>query len=171
ETDIPMQEETKDSDINKYEKLRYGTGDIRIKKVSMLNEQGSEADHFEFGEIMSIAIDLHAHKQINNLNCCIRIRDKNGIDVTGTTTFEESIVFPTIKEREKLKVIFKAPNLLKHDMTFSVGVTINDTKDTADIVILDHVDLAYTFKSVYNPKRPVWYMYYQNYDIKFDIFK
>ncbi|MDQ0917616.1 ABC transporter ATP-binding protein [Paenibacillus sp. V4I5] len=168
---IKQEEEAKEDDTNKYEQLRYGTGDVRIKKVSMINEQGKVADHFEFGEMMSIEIDLQAYKQIDNLNCCIRIRDKNGIDVTGTTTIEENITFPTINEREKIKVLFKAPNLLKHDMTFSLGATINDTKNIADQTILDHVDLAYTFKSVYNPKRPVWYMYYQEYDIKYDISK
>jgi ABC-type polysaccharide/polyol phosphate transport system ATPase subunit len=163
-----IEDSQNDKDSN-YESLRYGTGDVRIKKVTMRNEHGSETDHFHFGETMTLEIELHSFIRIEHLNCCIRIRDKNGIDITGTTTFEENIVFPTIKAHEKIKVLFTSANLLKHDMTFSVGVTINDTKHIADQTILDHIDVAYTFKSVYNPKRPVWYMYYQDYDIKYEI--
>ncbi|OPA76082.1 hypothetical protein BVG16_17855 [Paenibacillus selenitireducens] len=154
-----------------YEHMRYGTGDVRIRNVTMKNEQGEESDHFNYGEIMNIEIELQSNKEIKNLNCCIRIRDKNGIDVTGTTTFEEDLKFPVIKKGEKIIVSFKSPNLLKHDMAFSVGISINDTRNIADQAILDHIDLAYTFKSVYNPKRPVWYMYYQNYDINYTIIK
>lgn len=163
-----IQEETYDSE-DVYKDMRYGTNGVRIQKVIMRNEKGEEADHFEFGEVMEIGLQLQAYQQIENLNCCIRIRDKNGLDITGTTTFEENMKFPSIKPGEVVQVSFTAPNLLKHDMTFSIGVTINDTRNIADQTILDHVDLAYTFKSVYNPKRPVWYMYYQDYNIKYSI--
>ncbi|WP_197258645.1 ABC transporter ATP-binding protein [Paenibacillus dendritiformis] len=152
-----------------FESLRYGTGDVRIKKITMKNKNGNIANHFEFGELMIIEIHLKAFKTIENLNCCIRIRDKNGIDVTGTTTYEEKIKFPVFEENQSMIVKFTSPNILKHDMTFSVGVTINDTRNVADQTILDHVDLGYSFKSVYNPQRPVWYMYYQNYDIEYKI--
>ena len=159
-----------DSYRENYEGMRYGTGDVRIKNVKMKNENGEESDHFIYGEIMNIEIDLHFYKKIENLNCCIRIRDKNGIDVTGTTTIEEQMKFPVIQQNQNIRVIFRSPNKLKHDMTFSVGVTINDTRNIADQTILDHVDLAYTFKSVYDPMRPVWYMYYQDYDIIYEIY-
>ncbi|UJF34264.1 ABC transporter ATP-binding protein [Paenibacillus hexagrammi] len=168
-SNIDKDDQSDESVANSFDDNRYGTGDVRIQKVMMTNEQGIEADHFEFGEIMNIEIYLESYKDINDLNCCIRIRDKNGIDITGLTTFEEKLVFPMIKEGDKLRVCFSAPNFLKHDMTFSIGVTINDTKSIADLTILDHVDLAYTFKSTYNPERPVWYMYYQKFDIKYEI--
>lgn len=165
---VKQQVESSINDID-FESLRYGTGEVRIKKITMKNKEGIVVDHFEFGELMTIEIHLTAFKNIENLNCCIRIRDKNGMDVTGTTTFEEKIKFPVFEEGESMVVKFTSPNLLKHDMTFSVGVTINDTKNIADQSILDHVDLGYSFKSVYNPQRPVWYMYYQNYDIEYKV--
>ncbi|MBG9735030.1 ABC transporter ATP-binding protein [Paenibacillus alvei] len=167
--EIVEQQSESSLDNSDFESLRYGTGDVRIKKIAMKNRDGNVVDHFEFGELMTIEIHLKAFKNIENLNCCIRIRDKNGIDVTGTTTFEEKIKFPVFKENENMVVKFVSPNLLKHDMTFSLGVTINDTRNIADQTILDHVDLGYSFKSVYNPQRPVWYMYYQNYDIDYEI--
>jgi len=154
-----------------FESLRYGTGGVRIQKIVMKNEDGIEMDHFEFGDMMTIEIHIHAYTSIENLNCCIRIRDKNGIDVTGTTTFEEKMKFPVFEKDRSMIVTFRSPNLLKHDMTFSVGVTINDTRSLVDQTILDHIDLGYSFKSVYNPKRPVWYMYYQNYDIEYKVVK
>jgi ABC-type Fe3+/spermidine/putrescine transport system ATPase subunit len=165
--DIPEQA----TSSNKYENLRYGTGAVRIKNVVIRNESGIESDHFGFAEIMNIEIELQSFEQIEKLNCCIRIRDKNGIDVTGTTTYEENIRFPIINKMDRIKINFIAPNLFKHDMSFSLGVTINNTENIADQTILDHVDLAYTFKSVYDPQRPVWYMFYQNYDIRYDIFQ
>lgn len=165
------QEEDLSIEQSNFESLRYGTGGVRIQKIVMKNEDGIEMDHFEFGEMMTIEIHIHAYTSIEDLNCCIRIRDKNGIDVTGTTTFEEKMKFPVFEKNQSMIVTFKSPNLLKHDMTFSVGVTINDTRSLVDQTILDHIDLGYSFKSVYNPKRPVWYMYYQNYDIDFKVVK
>ncbi|MFW5437699.1 ABC transporter ATP-binding protein [Paenibacillus apiarius] len=163
------QQEESSIEESDFESLRYGTGEVRVKKIVMKNIDGKVVDHFEFGELMTIEIHLQAFRSIEKLNCCIRIRDKNGIDVTGTTTFEEKIKFPVFEEDQNMVVKFTSPNLLKHDMTFSVGVTINETRNVADQTILDHVDLGYSFKSVYNPQRPVWYMYYQNYDIEYKI--
>lgn len=154
---------------NKYDTLRYGTGNLRIKNVVMKNSKGEVSDHFSHNETMNIEITAKSYKRVENLNCCIRIRDKNGIDVTGTTTFEEGIKIGVIEKDKTIKFNFKAPNILKHDMTFSLGVTLNDTISIVEQEILDHVDVAYTFKSIYNTDRPVWYTYYQDFDIEYDI--
>ncbi|MBS5800263.1 MAG: ABC transporter ATP-binding protein [Clostridiales bacterium] len=171
EADLPKieVEEQEAVEEKKYESLRYGTGGIKIKRVVMTNDAGEECDHFEYNQMMNLNIFAKCYKDVQNLNCCIRIRDKNGIDITGTTTYEEKIKIRPLKKDESVEISFRAPNKLKHDMTFSVGVTLNDTRNIADQTILDHIDIAYTFKSVYNPERPVWYTYYQDYDIKYDI--
>lgn len=171
EADLPKieVEEQEAVEEKRYESLRYGTGGIKIKRVVMTNDAGEECDHFEYNQMMNLNIFAKCYKDVQNLNCCIRIRDKNGIDITGTTTYEEKIKIRPLKKDESVEISFRAPNKLKHDMTFSVGVTLNDTRNIADQTILDHIDIAYTFKSVYNPERPVWYTYYQDYDIKYDI--
>lgn len=146
---------------------RYGSGGALIRDVYMIDKEGQPSNSFNYDEMMTFVIKVESYKELNNLNCCILIKDKNGVDITGTTTFEEKIKLPILKEKDKLSVTFKCANKLKHDMTYSVSATINDTISLYEQEVLDVVDLAYTFKSKYNSNRPVWYSYYQNFDIDY----
>ncbi|WP_238916667.1 ABC transporter ATP-binding protein [Clostridium sp. YIM B02555] len=155
----------------KVKDIRYGSGGARVRYFGMFNEKGEPATQFEFNELMTFKINVELFKDVEHLNCSLLIRDKNGVDITGTTSFEEGIKFPKLEKGDKVTIAFKAPNLLKHDMTFSVGLSINDTISLEEHEVLDVIDLAYSFKSVYNNKRPVWYSYYQAFDISYDILK
>ena len=154
-------------EIGTEDQLRYGSGGARICELVLRDKDGNVKQYFEYGELIKIDILINTYIDINKMSCSIRLRDKNGIDVTGTTTREENIIIPSTKAGDKLHISFSFYNKLKHDMSFSVGVDISDIKEEVNSIILDHIDIAYTFKSLYNPTRPVWYMYYE--DFKIDI--
>lgn len=148
---------------------RYGTGRARLVNVELRNESGELTDDFQFQETIQVTLTAQAYEPIEKFNCSILIRDKNGIDITGTTTFDEQIVFPLIQKGDMIKVQFSFKNHLKHNATFSLSATLNNTESYEVNEMLDHMEVVKTFRSLYNPKRPVWYNYFEKMDISYDV--
>lgn len=149
---------------------RYGTGKARVVNFELLNSEGEETEDFSYGEIMTYKTYIKMYEDVEHLNPSLLIRDKNGVDITGTACFDEKFSFPPFKKGDQVIVEFKLANRLKHNLTFSVTISLNDTISYEQNEVIDHIDLAKTFRSVYNPNRPVWYTYYEDIDITYDIF-
>ena len=145
--------------------IRYGTGDALIRNVLITDSKGVPKESFRFDEKIRVELTIEAIKNVSNLNLCILIKNRNGVDVIGTTTFEENINYDVFIANGFKKIFFEFPNRLKHDMTFSVSVTVNSNKGYDDVIVLDHIEIVRTFKSLYEPSRPVWYAYHQDFDI------
>ena len=101
------------------------------------------------------------------MNCCFVIKDRNGIEVGGTTTNDENFQFSKILKGEKVEIYFSFKNIYKHDMTFSVDLSINNISEYGEQEVMEAVDLAGTFISAYDSKRPIWYVSYNNVDIDY----
>lgn len=147
---------------------RYGTGKARFMNVELRNGQGELCEEFHFGGTVLVRAAIQFFETVENFNMAMLVRDKNGIDITGTTSFEEQIEFPTFQKGDKVIVQFAFKNHLKHNSTFSVSVSANDTISYTENEMLDHMEVVKTFRSLYNPKRPVWYNYFEKMDITFD---
>ncbi|WP_195218175.1 ABC transporter ATP-binding protein [Turicibacter sanguinis] len=148
---------------------RYGTGKARLVNVELRNEKGEISDDFTFDETINIQLTAIILEDIEHLNASILIRDKNGIDITGTTSFDEKIKFPSFTKGETIKIQFSFKNHLKHNSTFSISATLNNTQSYEVNEMLDHIEVVKTFRSVYNSARPVWYNYFENMDITYDV--
>lgn len=66
--------------------LSYGTFEGRIRGVSVIGEQ-SGSNILNSGENATIAVDIEAYEDIDNITIGILIRDKYGQDIFGTNTY------------------------------------------------------------------------------------
>lgn len=148
---------------------RYGTGKARLVNVELRNEEGDLSEDFTFGETVNVELTAVILEPVDYFNASILIRDKNGIDITGTTSFDEKVKFPSLDKGETVKIKFSFKNHLKHNSTFSISATLNNTQSYEVNEMLDHMEVVKTFRSVYNPARPVWYNYFEDMDITYDI--
>lgn len=148
---------------------RYGTGKARLVNVELRNKEGDLSEDFTFGEIINVELTAMILEPVDHFNASILIRDKNGIDITGTTSFDEKIKFPSFNKGETVKIQFSFKNHLKHNSTFSISATLNNTQSYEVNEMLDHMEVVKTFRSIYNPDRPVWYNYFENMDITYNV--
>ncbi len=170
ETDISQKQLSLNRGRSKFDKIvsespRYGTYDAKILNVEILNIYNQPQESFNFNDKIKISILVQAYKRIENINCCVLIRNKNGVDITGTTTYDEKMSIKTLNEGEFVNVIFEFYNHLKHDMSYSVSATINTHQEYSECIVYDHIELCGNFVSIYNNDRPVWYAYHENFDI------
>ena len=78
---------------------RYGTGGARVTAMELINQQGEPSVAFRFNEWITVRAYIECYKEIDFLNCCILIRNRNGIEITHATSFESGFAFPSSEGR------------------------------------------------------------------------
>lgn len=147
--------------------FRYGTLGAKIECMELLNEKKEVCDKFEFNELVTLRAYIEIYDDVKNLNCCFIIRNQNGIDIMGTTTFEEGHNFPPLTPGDQLIVDFKFNNILKGGRSYSVQYTINDTYSYHEQTVLDLIDNAIVFESISKADRPIWYELWYPFEIDY----
>ena len=74
-------------------KLRYGSGHVQIESVDLKNDINESCRVFALGDLIKIAVSFRTLINLENLSVSFLIRDNTGIDLMGTTTFDERIEF------------------------------------------------------------------------------
>ena len=92
---------------------RYGTGGARVMAMELINQQGEPAVAFRFNEWITVRAYIECYKEIDFLNCCILIRNRNGIEITHATSFESGFAFPVLKAGDRIVVDIRFRNILK----------------------------------------------------------
>src|SRR2546426_11616422 len=75
--------------------MRYGTGHVQIESVELLDATGQPCRAFRFGEEMTLETRIRSFIATEHLSVSFLVRDMTGIDLTGTTTFDEHVPLPT----------------------------------------------------------------------------
>lgn len=65
---------------------RWGTQEIEITEVRLLNHKNEEAEQFYVGESLTLEIHYHAHHPIEEPEFGMAIHRQDGVHVTGTNT-------------------------------------------------------------------------------------
>ncbi|MDU7538064.1 MAG: Wzt carbohydrate-binding domain-containing protein, partial [Peptostreptococcaceae bacterium] len=79
-------------DTNQWvEQFTYGEGEVYFTKVEMLNAKKEKTLAFDFGEEAILRCHISAKARYENVNISFLIRDITGIDLFGTTMFDEKI--------------------------------------------------------------------------------
>ncbi len=94
-------------------KLRYGTHHVQIEKVTLYNNLGEPCQAFQFGDEICIEVIYKTFIDLENFSVSFLIRDNTGVDLMGTTTFDERIKFPILRAGKQGKVYFRFINNLK----------------------------------------------------------
>ncbi len=140
---------------------RYGTGHVQIESVRMLDETGQPKIAYQFGEKIVLEIIFHCLIDVDHLSISFLVRDITGIDLMGTTTFDEQIVIPPRKANEKGRVRLSFTNQLRAN-NYGISVAINrvSQRDISDNVLFDQIDGAAAFSVIRHPGQPIHYKFY-----------
>lgn len=149
--------------------LRYGTGHAQIEHVDVLDAAGEPRRAFRLGDTVVIQARVRAHRDIRHLNLSFLVRDMTGIDLMGTTCFDEGVALPDLSAGQSLTVRFEFENHLRPG-SFGVCLAVNrvSRRDASDLVLFDQVDGCAAFTVQRDPDRPVHYKFHQPVVIRFD---
>lgn len=134
---------------------RYGTGEAKIHYVELLDETG-QALGVSVPFYQKVTLRIHAEILIpeDEVHFSFIIKDKNGLDICGSTDFDEKT--PLFRNGDRMIVDFVFPNLLAPG-SYSVHVCVARGKEPTEMVVMDAMDIAAVFEVYLDPNRPVWY--------------
>lgn len=148
---------------------RYGTGHVQIERVQVLNARDEPTRAFALGETITIEAMLRAHLAVENLSCSFLVRDFTGVDLMGTTSFDERCPGPPLVAGQRTKVRFSFENRLRPGH-FGICFAVNrlTSRDYSDNVLFDQVDGVAAFVVMGDPERPVHYKFHQPVDVRWE---
>lgn len=137
---------------------RYGTGNARVMYLELIGMNGEPSDTFAFKEKITIRAFIEAKKELDALNCCVIVRNKQGVEIMHCTTREYGYTFATIQSGTRLAVDISFENILKPADAYSIHFTVNNTYSLENQEILDLIELAAVFKVKPDPQHPIYYL-------------
>ncbi|WP_019915131.1 ABC transporter ATP-binding protein [Paenibacillus sp. HW567] len=138
--------------------FRYGSGLVSFRDVYMANQLGEPTKAYEFGEQASLICSLYSKEKVQDINVSFLIRDITGIDLFGTTMFDEHVILISLEKHEKKIVKFNFPIWLRQG-SYSVSVAVNSVtdRDYSDVFLFEQIDGASSFEVIRKIDRPVHY--------------
>lgn len=124
----------------------------------MIGEDGNPSASFGFKEKITIRAYITVNKDIDALNCCAIIRNKQGVEIMHCTTREYGYRFGNVKSRTDLEVDISFENILKPMDAYSIHYTVNNTYSLESQEILDLIELATVFSVKPDPENPIYYL-------------
>ena len=146
---------------------RYGTGGARVMAMELINQQGEPSVAFRFNEWITARAYIECYKEIDFLNCCILIRNRNGIEITHATSFESGFAFPVLMAGDRIVVDIRFRNILKGGEGYTIHYTVNNTQQVETQEILDLIELAMHFESLRDETHPIWYLIYYPFQFQY----
>jgi len=123
---------------------RWGSGEIEIKDVKIVNSKGEEENIFSINHKMIVSIDYEAKHKINRPVFGISINRKtDGILVTGPNTRFDDFVIGSVEGKGNIKFIIDRIILLPGDYLLTVAVY-----DYLMINPFDHLNEMFEFKVI-----------------------
>ena len=129
-------EETEEGEIGK----RWGSHEIEISKVELLDETGSEPRVFVTGKQMTVRIHYNAHTPLDDVIAGLRITLPLGTNVWGANSKRRGVLFPQLFGEGHIDLHIPKLPLLEG----SYDLTIN-LADISEIHEYDHWDCRIRF--------------------------
>jgi len=147
-------------------KRRYGTGHVQLEHVTLESDDGRPAQVFRFGERITLRVAYRAQIEVDQLSVAFLVRDATGVDLLGTTTFEEEVHLPALAAGAADTVRIRFQNRLRPG-SYGVSVAINrvSRRDLTDNVLFDQIDAVVAFEVIGDPRRPVHYKFHEPVEI------
>jgi lipopolysaccharide transport system ATP-binding protein len=147
--------------------MRYGTGHVQLQKVELYNAAGEPSRAFGFDEQVVLEATVKAYIDTENLSVSFLVRDMTGIDLMGSTTFDEGVELPAMAKGEQLAVRMSFRNVL-HWGNYGISIAVHRVKnrDYSDNVLFDQVDGGLAFASLQNHNRPIHYKFHNRIDME-----
>lgn len=160
-------EETNETNEQWLEQFKYGAGEVYFTDVEMRNSNNVKTSIFSFGEQAILRCYIKSKSDYENINLSFLVRDITGIDLFGTTIFDEKVELINLKQGEIEVVDFKfRVNLRAGSYSVSVAVNSVTDKDYSDVYLFQQIDAATAFEVVRELDRPVHYKFHIETEIK-----
>jgi len=149
--------------------IRYGTGHVQIESVELLDDAGQPCQAFAFGDRITLEARLRSHIDVDKLSVSFLVRDMTGIDLMGTTTFDEGVALPELRKDWTLRVRFAFLNCLRQG-SFGISLAVNRVTQRAstDNLLFDQIDGCAAFSVIADPGRPVHYKFHNPVDVQLE---
>jgi len=140
---------------------RYGTGHVQIESVTLLDIEDQLRAAYRFGETVVLEVKFRCLIDVDHLSISFVVRDTTGIDLMGTTTFDERVHIPPKKEGDTGCVRLSFVNCLRIG-SYGVSVALNriTRQDASDNILFDQIDGVAAFEVISDPSRPVHCKFY-----------
>jgi len=150
--------------------MRYGTGHVQIQQVELLDEQGNPARAYRFNDEVILQARVKSLIDTDHLSLSFLVRDMTGIDLMGTTCFDERVKLPALHVGEELIVRFRFRNFLRAG-NFGICLAVNRVSkpDASDNILFDQIDGCIGFASIADPERRIHYKFHNPVEIDFEM--
>jgi ABC-2 type transport system ATP-binding protein len=136
-------EQVEEEEISEEPIDRWGTGEVRITKVSMYSADGKESQTFTSGEPFRVRVDYDIQKPISEMVVGFRITHLHGFNVFGSNTKRRGLVLPTTPGHGSVEFSVEALSILEG--TFDLTV---DVSDNAEVRPYDHLEKLFSFNVI-----------------------
>lgn len=123
-----------------------GTGEARIEKIELLNQQGELVEFVNVGELLSLKATVHIHQPIERLVMGYMIKNRLGQPIFGTNTYWKEKFLYNLKPGEKIEYIFSFPANLGME-TYSISTSLSSS-ETHLVNNYEWRDLALLFQVI-----------------------
>lgn len=122
-----MQEKSKSENDNEesseeQEGKRWGSGEVRIKKVRSFASDGSEQNTFRTGEDIRLSIDYTVKKPVKDAVFGFGVFDMNGVQCYGTNTRIDKQPDITISDSGTAEILLKNVELLAGEYNIDIAI-------------------------------------------------
>jgi len=139
---------------------RYGSQDVRIADVRLLDAGGEPREEYRYGETVVLRVTYRAMVSSTDLNVSFLVRDETGVNLCGTMTWDEGVSLPPANPGDEGSVTFAFRNRLRPGrFGVCVALTWIDPEEPRSPVLFDQIDGVTAFSVLSEPKRPVHYKF------------
>jgi hypothetical protein len=137
-----------DEFLTRTRSLRSGSGEASIVNVELLDSSGVGVSEFRFDDLITVRVHIRFAVSCENPNVGFLIRDRNGVEITGTNLFVEGIPMRPVDAGDTRTVDFRFRNVLQEG-TYSVAcaVGLSDDQGLQLLTTYDWIDNAAVFRS------------------------
>lgn len=122
---------------------RWGTGEVQVTNVRLLNKQEREFGVFHMNEEMSIEVNYVAEQLIESPRFDLAIHRQDGIQIIGPNSREDGLEIDVIDGAGR--VCYTIENLLLLPGRYYLTVTVRDAESPT---VYDHHEQAYPFRVI-----------------------
>ena len=136
-------EHVEESEITDEDLDRWGSGEVRITRVALVDDTGSEQHTFKSGRPFTVKINYEIITPVDELVVGIRITHLHGLNVFGTNTKRRGLRLSTSDRRGTVEFSVDALPILEGVFDLTV-----DVSDNAEVNPYDHLERAIRFNVV-----------------------
>lgn len=148
---------------------RYGAGHVQFTDIDLVDSAGQQCRATRFGDSIALRLTIRASVSVSNISLSFLVRDMTGVDLFGTTTFDERVSVPDLATGESATVVFRfSARMRAGNYGVSVAATRVSQRDYSDAVLLDQLDAALAFSVLADPARPVHYKVWEDIEVSLE---